>query len=278
MIAPFLKWAGGKRYLAEEILKRLPRKVDVYYEPMVGAGAIFFELAKQGRFNSAVLNDINKELINSYEVIKNNVSQLVIRLKTLEDGYRRAKWKKDHFYKVREVDTTLLTNVDKAARTIYLNKTCYSGLYRVNKSGGFNVPFGDYTNPPICNEQLLREVSKALTNVTFSNIDYEKALSTITINDSTYIDPPYYPINKNSFRSYTSTGFSKDEQLRLSNRALKLKSAGVHAVLSNSDVPMIRKLYKGFIIDTVMAPRRINSNGTGRGVVSEVLIMTKELI
>ena len=275
MSAPFLKWAGGKRYLAEEILKRLPKKIDTYYEPMVGAGAVFFELENHRRFKRAKLNDVNKELITTYRGIRDDLAGVVRYLARLEQNHKKAKDSEKYYYKVRARDN--LHETAQAARMIYLNRTCFNGLYRVNKSGGFNVPCGKYANPTICNRELLTQVHNSLQHVRLTAKDFESFLSKIKPTDALYFDPPYWPVDTNSFTSYTSAGFNSSDQARLANLAQKLKKKGVFAVFSNADVPPIHKLYAGLHIDKVLAPRRINSKGDGRGKITELLISTRDV-
>jgi DNA adenine methylase len=276
MSAPFLKWAGGKRYLAEEILKRLPPKIDKYYEPMVGAGAVFFELAKQGRFNKAKISDVNEELMITYRAIRDNVSEVLLYLNQLEQEHQSKK-SEEYFYKVRELNTWDLDSPQVAARMIYLNKTCFNGLYRVNKSGRFNAPYGHYKNPTICNPKELIKVSRTLQNVQITIQDFEAAVTNIKSSDAAYFDPPYWPVKAGSFTEYTGGGFDSLDQERLANLAQKLKKKGVYALFSNSDVPSIMELYAGLHIEKVLVPRRINSDGKGRGKITEVLIETKQI-
>jgi DNA adenine methylase len=277
MIKPFLKWAGGKRVISEEITSRLPKEIDTYYEPMVGAGAVFMKLAIQGRFNRAVINDVNAELINVYRTIQTDVDKLVNVLFVLQQLYQTAKRKDDYFYKVRGLEMKYLSKVQQAARMIFLNRTCHSGLYRVNKSGGFNVPFGRYPYPKICDEETLRDVHKVLKNVTILNGDFSKAIIGIRRKDAVYFDPPYWPVAENSFTSYTANGFGSKQQKRLAKLARKMKDFGIPVVLSNSDVPPVRRLYAGFEIDQIMVPRRINVDAENRGKVPEVIIMSKKI-
>jgi len=277
MAKPFLKWAGGKHYLADEILKRLPQNINTYYEPAVGAGAIFFELAEQKRFKKACISDINSELIKTYATIKNNVNGLIMLLQTIEYRHNKAKHPHDYYYKMRELDVSLLNDVQTAARMIYLNRTGWHGLYRVNKSGGFNVPPGPDLHPTILNEANLRAVSRVLKNVTITCQDFEVTIKPAINGDAVYIDPPYWPVKQGGFVSYTGSGFSSTEQIRVAAVAQKLKDKNVHVVLSNAAVPAVEKLYAGFEIDHVEVPRRISSNGAGRGKVGEVLIMSQRI-
>lgn len=274
MMEPFLKWAGGKRIIADRIIELFPEKINTYYEPMVGAGAIFFELAQKSRFKKAWINDVNKDLITTYLAIQNSVELLINQLQNLQLYHSKARVPTRYYYKVRDMDTTSLSQVQAAARVIYLNRTCYNGLYRVNRSGKFNVPPGDYKNPRIVNEENLREANKLLQGVKITNLDFESAYQGAHHGDCLYFDPPYVPIKKDSFVAYTGTKFDTLSHIRLAKLALKLHKANVRAVFSNSDTPEVRKLYDGLKVIPIEVPRRINSKGTGRGNSPEVLIVT----
>lgn len=267
---PFLKMVGGKTFLLPEILPRLPKKIGTYYEPFVGGGAVFFALAWEERFAHAVLSDANKDLIGTYQAVRNSVKQVVAELS-------KHVYEEDYYYTVRALDPKTLDLYSRAARFIYLNKTCFNGLYRVNKKGEFNVPFGRYTNPTICDEEGLRSVNKVLswrTYVQCKNFD-DAALSACK-GDAVYFDPPYVPASQTSnFTAYTAGGFGYKEQEYLRDVAAKLVKKGVHVLLSNSDTPLTRKLYRGFKIESVQAPRRVNSKGGKRGNVGELLISGK---
>lgn len=275
LVMPVLKWVGGKRQLLPEIRKYLPKttKNITYYEPFVGGGAVLFDIQP----DKAVINDANHELIDVYKVIKNNVEELITELKT--DKYLNTLEK---FYEIREIDRqpkyNNLTGIQKAARILYLNKTCYNGLYRVNSIGEFNSPFGKYKNPNIINEPGLRAVSKYFNeaNITFLSGDFESTVKGIKKGAVVYFDPPYAPISKtSSFTGYNESGFGEEEQKRLKKLCDKLTEKGVHILLSNSDCEFIRELYgdeKKYQIITVNAKRSINSNGNSRGEVREVLV------
>jgi DNA adenine methylase len=260
---PFLKWAGGKTALLPEILPRLPKKIGTYYEPFVGGGAVFFALAAE-RFERAVLGDANENLIETYFSIKEDLGMVIPLLKL-----HARKHSEEYFYKVRANPGQYI-----AARMIYLNKTCFNGLYRVNKKGEFNVPFGKYTNPTICDEENLRAVSAVLYKVEFFPGDFEVTVQDAEKGDAVYFDPPYAPLSETAnFTTYTAGGFGFDHQIRLRDVAKRLITRGVHVLLSNSDTPLVRDLYKkGFKIEEVQAPRRVNSKGGKRGNVGELLI------
>lgn len=259
--APFLKWAGSKRYLLPEILPRLPTKINTYFEPFVGGGAVFFALAADKRFKHAVLGDSSEELVGTYYVLRDSVDDVVQQLKV-----HSRKHSEKYFYEVRAQPRS-------AARMIYLNRTCFNGLYRVNRKGQFNVPFGRYTNPKICDEENLRAVSATLRSVGLLLGDFERSTIRARRGDAVYFDPPYAPVSETAnFTAYTAGGFGPADQERLRDVAKKLIDRGVHVLLSNSDTPFVRKLYKGFKIEKVEAPRRVNSKGGKRGNVGELLI------
>ncbi len=264
---PFLKWAGGKRQLISQIDEYLPNDFNKYIEPFIGGGALFFYILPK----KAILIDINKELINAYNTIKNNVPELVKSLKN-------HKNEKDYYYEVRSKDRNpeeynKLTDVDKASRTIYLNRCCFNGLYRVNSKGQFNVPFGKYTNPKFCDEINLYAVYKALKNVLLINDSFEKCLDFAEKDDFIYFDPPYVPISSSAnFTSYTKGSFGKEDQIRLFNVFKNLDEQGCKVMLSNSYSDFILDLYKDYQINVLYAKRAINSDGSKRGKIKEVLI------
>lgn len=278
LVLPVLKWVGGKRQLLPIIYKYLPKlsNTATYYEPFIGGGAVFFDLQP----SKAVVNDINNELINVYQTIRDDVEKLIAELGN-KNKYANTS---ECYYKIRELDRNpdvynKLSNIEKAARVIYLNKTCYNGLYRVNSMGEFNSPFGRYKNPSIVNEIGLRAVSKYFreANITFRNMDFEKALEGIKKGDFVYFDPPYVPLSTTSnFTGYNESGFGSEEQERLKSLCDKLTDQGVHILLSNSDCEYIRNLFsdkKRYTIIEVKAKRSINSISSARGEISEVLII-----
>ena len=271
-VKPYLKWAGGKRQLLPEIRKYIPASFDLYVEPFVGAGAVLFDL-QPGR---AVINDANRQLIMTYEVIRDDVETLIAALKE-----HTAKNTKEYYYTVREQDRDSavfgrLSKTEKAARLIYLNKTCFNGLYRVNSQGLFNVPYGRYKNPAICEEETLRGIHEYFRNneVVILNGDFAKAARMATPDSFVYFDPPYHGADNSNFTGYQADGFPEAEQLRLRDVMKELTDQGVKCLLSNSDTEFIRKIYKdkAFRVETVTASRTINSNTAGRGKVNEVLI------
>ena len=271
---PFVKWVGGKRGLLEQILPLFPKDFNNYFEPFVGGGAVFFELFSRGILEGkkVVLSDINKELINTYLVVRDNPNELIKKLKEYE-----ANHSKEFYYQIRELDRKEefenLSNVEKATRFIYLNKTCFNGLYRVNKKGYFNTPIGSYKKPNIADVKTILNASEALADVTILNQSFDKVLTQAKKDDFIYFDPPYYPLNATSnFTSYDSNCFLEEEQFRLFETFNKLAKQGVKVVESNSDTKFIKELYKNYDIQIVNANRFINSKSSGRGKISEVLI------
>ncbi len=269
---PFVKWVGGKRQLLRQFreLGLYPPEdfnpiTNSYYEPFVGGGAVFFDLLPK----NAELSDLNNELVTTYNVIKNNVDELIQSL-------QKHIYDKEYYLKVRAKKVEDLSDVGIASRFIFLNRTGFNGLYRVNKSGQFNVPFGRYNNPVICDEDNLRRVSDALQDVTITHQDYKHVLKTAKSGDFIYLDPPYYPINAtSSFTSYTAEGFLEKEQTELRDTFVKLHEKGCFVMLSNSDTPFINELYSGLdgiTINKITAGRSINSKGSGRGKITEVLV------
>lgn len=269
---PFVKWVGGKRQLLKQFreLGLYPPEnfdpiINTYYEPFVGGGAVFFDLLPK----NAELSDLNKELVTTYNVIKNSVDELIASLK-------KHHYEKEYYLKVRAQKIEDLSDVETAARFIFLNRTGFNGLYRVNKSGQFNVPFGRYNNPVICDEDNLRRVSDTLQDVIITHQDYKNVLKTAKSGDFIYLDPPYYPINStSSFTSYTAEGFLEKEQTELRDTFVKLHERGCFVMLSNSDTPFINELYSGLdgiTINKITAGRSINSKGSGRGKITEVLV------
>jgi len=273
-IKPFLKWAGGKRQLLAEIKKYILEDINnyAYFEPFLGAGAVFFNLQPE----NAVINDLNGQLILTYNVIKENSDELIVLLKKYH-----KKNDEENFYAIRNIDRdqnkfNRLSDVEKAARLIYLNKTCYNGLYRVNSQGLFNAPYGKYKNPVICDEITLRRIGNYLNSgkINILNCDFESAVSAADKGSFVYFDPPYHSPGKTNFTGYQACGFDEAEQERLRNVIIKLTNRKVKCLLSNSDTDYIRELYNHdfFEIITVRAKRAINSDAAGRGAVSEVLI------
>jgi DNA adenine methylase len=265
-LAPFLKWAGGKRSLLPQLLAFVPPKIKTYYEPFIGGGAVFFELARLGRFKRARLADHNEELIRCYAAIKRNVAEVVRAL----DEHR---YDEEAYYRVRELDPDKLSDPARAARTIYLNRCGFNGLYRVNKSGRFNVPFGHYVRPRLVQPERLRLVAEALQNADLEAGDFETAVAGAGRGDFIYFDPPYVPVSPTAnFTAYARLGFAATDQARLAKLLRRLGKSGVTALLSNSDCAETRRLYHRLPIVAVDVRRSINSDITKRGPVSELIV------
>ncbi len=274
---PFIKWVGGKRGLLEQILPLFPKEFNNYYEPFIGGGAVFFKLFSKGvlKNKKVILSDINEELINTYNIIKNRPFELINKLEKYKEQHS-----KDFYYKIRELDRksnyNKLSNLEKATRFIYLNKTCFNGLYRVNKKGYFNTPIGSYKNPNIANRDLILSASEALQDVIIKQQSFKDVSQYTKRGDLVYFDPPYYPLNKTSnFTSYNSNYFLENEQFELFELFDKLSENGVKVIQSNSDTEFIKNLYKNYDIKIVNANRFINSKSNGRGKITEVLIRSK---
>ena len=270
---PVFKWAGGKRGLAKTLLSFLPEKISVWCEPFFGGGALLFRLCPP----KAIINDINADLMNAYAVIKDDVDTLIDELKKYHNT-------PDFFYAIRALDRDKacyqeLSAVQKAARLLYLNKTCYNGLYRVNAAGQFNVPFGQYKNPNIVNEDGLRAVSSYLNtaDVRLFATDYAAVLDDLDPDAFVYFDPPYDPVSATSnFTSYSKEGFSRDEQIRLRCCCDDLDKRGIRFMLSNALTPFIKEQYAAYSLTVVRAKRAISANGEKRGHVDEVVVRNYE--
>ncbi|QKQ73532.1 DNA adenine methylase [Nostoc sp. TCL240-02] len=260
---PFLKWAGGKSRLIQQYIPYFPKSYKNYYEPFLGGGAIFFYLQPK----TATLTDINAELINTYCCVRDRVEELISLLKE-----HKIRHNKDYYYSVRNDSGG--TDIEKAARLIYLNKTCFNGLYRVNSQGKFNVPLGRYENPNICPDVLLRTASEALSTSKIKHTNFIDVLNHATNSDDfIYFDPPYYPVSETSyFTAYSSYRFAEEQQVELKDVFEKLAERGVKVMLSNSDCEFIRNLYNSFNIHTISASRAINSNAKKRGKITELLV------
>jgi DNA adenine methylase len=267
---PFIKWVGGKRQLIPQLSQYFPTTFNKYIEPFVGGGAIFFYLLPQ----KSVLMDINAELINTYQVIKHKVEELI-------ESLQQHKNEKEYFYEVRAWDRApeefrRLDKVERASRTIFLNKTCYNGLFRVNKKNQFNTPFGRYKNPTICDEFNLRAVNVALKNTKIHLGDFSESITFAQSGDFVYLDCPYHPVSDTAnFTSYTKDDFGLAEQKRLKKVYSELDKKGCTVLLSNSYTPFILELYKEYKIHVVHAKRAVNCDPTKRGKVREVLISNK---
>ena len=265
--SPILKWAGGKGQLLTELLQRVPGKFGTYHEPFVGGGALYFALWNRDRIRRAVLSDVNADLIATYQAVRDDVEGVIAAL-------RRHRNEEHYFYEIRALDPAVLPAAVRAARIIYLNKTCFNGLYRVNSRGFFNVPFGDNPGATICDVERLRAASRALADADLRCESFEAVLGRARPGDFVYFDPPYQPLSKTSyFTAYARGGFGEAEQRRLADVFSKLAARGVHALLSNSETPLTRDLYAGFRRDVVDARRIINSKATRRGKIAEILVL-----
>lgn len=263
---PFLKWAGGKSRLIPKYHTFFPENFKTYYEPFLGGGAVFFYLYNQ-RPKQAILTDINSELINTYNCVKTHLDDLINLL-----IFHTKQHSKDYYYQMRK--TVEDSDLKKAARLIYLNKTCFNGLYRENSKGEFNVPMGRYKKPNICDLSGLRLASRALQSAEIEVRSFEEVLNSASSQDDfVYFDPPYYPVSSTSnFTSYSRYSFHEKEQIQLAEVFMALAKRGVKVMLSNSDTSFIRNLYKDFEIHTVSAGRSINSNAKKRGLINELLV------
>lgn len=285
---PFVKWAGGKRQLLPIIIKNLPKelienRIKTYIEPFVGGGAVFFYIVENYKLDRIILNDKNEELIDVYRVIQNNVDALIDELRKVEKEYLSLdeNGRKAYFYEKRDqYNSNKKDRILTAVNFIFLNRTCFNGLYRVNKKGEFNVPYGRYKNPTILDEENLRNVSICLKNVELHSGDFEEIENYVDDKSFIYLDPPYRPLDATSnFTSYDKGEFNDDDQKRLAAFYRLLNEKGAKLMLSNSDPKNIDEkddffdeLYKGFNIKRVYANRMINSNGKGRGKINELLI------
>ncbi len=266
---PFVKWAGGKSQIFEQVSTHIPSTFRKYFEPFVGGGAMFYGLAAQNRFLGATLADTNSALVSAYITIRDNPDDLIGMLQALPIT-------KEIFEGLRKQHPDTLTPLERAAWLIYLNKTCFNGLFRVNQSGFFNAPWGKYVNPKVCDVENLKAVSALLNHfkVDVQHGDFEATTANAGPDDVVYFDPPYIPLSKTSnFTSYQAGGFGMAEQERLATYFRNLVDKGVHVVLSNSDTELTRALYEGFEMHVVQARRSVNSKGTGRGVVNELVLV-----
>lgn len=259
---PFLKWAGGKTQLMHELLKRIPKKYSAYFEPFIGGGALFFALAPK----QSAIADINGDLVNSYEAVRDCPEEVIEALSKYVND-------KDFYYEVRAQNQEELSPTDRAARLIYLNRTCFNGLYRVNKNGQFNVPFAGYKNPNIVQAEKILSASKVLKGADIYHASFEKALISARSGDFIYLDPPYYPKGVYSdFKRYNKEQFYKEDHIMLAELYNELSERGCKVMLSNSDTPFTRDIYKNWRIDTVYAKRMINSDASKRGEVTEIIV------
>ena len=267
--APVVKWVGGKRQLLPQILPLIPKRMTAYCEPFLGGGAVLFALQPR----RALVNDLNQDLITVYRVIREDADALI-------DHLSRHENTPEYFYRIRDLDRdkdayAALSDVEKASRLLYLNKTCYNGLFRVNASGAFNSPYGHYRRPNIVNEQTIRGVSRYFNScdITFFSGDFASVLEQVPKGGFVYLDPPYDPVSDTaSFTGYNRGGFGREEQVRLKECCDALTARGVKFLLSNSATPFIRELYGSYRVSIVQARRAVNSVASRRGAIEEVLV------
>lgn len=265
MTKPFLKWAGGKRRLLAQYEPYWPEFSGTYREPFVGSGAVFFHLQPA----RSQLSDINPELVNAYQCVRDCLPELIERL-----AHHREHHDRDYYYATRSLSPQDLTPVERAARLIYLNKTCFNGLYRENSRGGFNVPMGKYKNPGILQSEVLQAASEALQGVSIELAPFWEVSDRARPGDFIYFDPPYYPLSStSSFTAYTRYTFGDAEHVQLRDLCADLQRRGIPAAVSNSDCPRIRELYTDFTMIEIDAGRAINSRGDRRGQIKELLIL-----
>lgn len=264
---PVVKWAGGKRQLLAQIRRRLPKQISTYYEPFIGGGAVFFALANRKAFEHAVIADVNQELTDTYSILEEGGTQELIDLLIT---YQNTK---EFFDNLKALNPLELPRLQRVARFLFLNKTGFNGLYRVNGSGGFNVPYGKYSNPNFCDAPRFREAARALKGTIIKCLDFESVVADAKPGDAIYFDPPYLPKSDTAnFTAYTDKGFGIQEHTRLARVFKEKADAGVAVLLSNSDTKIARELYRGFRISRVQAVRSINSDGEKRGPIYELLI------
>lgn len=272
--SPFLKWAGGKSSLIKQLLPHVPQNLSNYYEPFLGGGALFFATYERCHDFKAQLSDVNPELINLYKIIKDEPADLIELVSTFQEEYYQTPSRSEYYYGKRE--SRPRNRVESAARLLFLNRTCYNGLYRVNSRGMFNVPFGRYANPRILDEENILAASKALreTNSEIRCSDYRSAISDCENGDFVYLDPPYQPKSKtSSFTGYTPGGFSEQDQEELAEEFKKLVDRGCTLLMSNSETPLTASLYAQYCHRSVTVNRPINSVGSGRRGYKELIVL-----
>ena len=277
MIAkPFIKWVGGKGKLVSELEKYFPKEFNKYYEPFVGGGALFFYLKQNKEISFSLINDINSKLITAYKQIQKNPKKIINLLKNIELEYKALSFEQQekYFYQKREIyNKEKLDNLNTAAHLIFLNKTCFNGMYRENSKGEYNIPFGDQKNPTICDEKNILTVSSCLKNTEIMNQSFEEFIEKCKKGDFIYFDPPYHPVNAtSSFTSYSKNTFGPKQQEILRDTFVELSKKGCFVMLSNSDTEFIKNLYKDFNINYIYAARSINSKGDKRSKIKEVVI------
>jgi DNA adenine methylase len=270
---PFMKWAGGKGKLLPQLQQFFPSDFKNYFEPFFGGGAVFFSLQHTGR---SYINDINDTLMEAYEHLRDDIERVIKELKVLEAHYHELDEadRQDFYYKQRINFNSLTAGVSKTVLLIFLNKTCFNGLYRENSKGEFNVPFGRYANPTICDEDNLRAVSKRLKSTVITSQPYKNAVKNAKKGDFIYFDPPYLPLNAtSSFTAYHEDGFTAYDQELLRDLFVELDERGCYVMLSNSSAPLMLELYKGYRQEFVQAGRSINASAAKRGKIPELVVL-----
>ena len=289
-IRPFIKWAGGKGSLLSQISKFYPielinGEIDTYIEPFLGGGAVLIDILQKYPIKKAYAFDINEDLINAFNCVKNHPEEMIAELDKIQNEYipYSENKRKEYYYKTRDeynLNNQKDDGIKRAVQFIFLNRTCFNGLYRVSKTGKFNVPCGKYKNPTICDANNIRSLSRLFKNVTFINATYSECIKYIDNKTLVYFDPPYRPLNKTSaFTSYTKEDFNDEDQIELSKFFSELNTKDVHVMLSNSnpkntnkDDNFFEKIYRGFSINEIVANRNINANSEKRGAITELLI------
>ena len=286
MVKPFIKWLGGKTQLLPNLETKLPphikqsKQIPLYIEPFIGGGAFFFSLQTHYKIEKSIISDLNTDLINCYKDVKDNSQELIDNLSILQNAYLQSNDKKKYYLEKRNEFNNSNQSVNKSSLLIFLNKTCFNGLFRVNSKNKFNVPFGKHENPNIFDQENIKSISKILQNTIILNVDFELTKQYIEKDCFVYMDPPYRPISKTSnFKQYTANGFSNTDQVRLKDYCNYIKEKEGLVLISNSDPSMLNindnyfeKLYDGFVIDKVKANRSINCIGSKRAKINELLI------
>ncbi|MCK4796162.1 MAG: Dam family site-specific DNA-(adenine-N6)-methyltransferase [Spirochaetes bacterium] len=267
-IPTFLKWAGGKRRIIRKLENNFPRKIKRYFEPFLGGGSVFFYIKQKYNPSDCYISDINKDLINTYIAVRDKATLLMRYLR-----YFKKHDSDKFYYNVREsFNKHKYRGINRCAAFIYLNKTCFNGLYRVNSKNEFNVPRGRYVNPEIFTEETILLANNLLQGVIIKNESYESIANSVMMGDFIYLDPCYDPLTKSSFANYTPERFSTKDRLKLEIFIRQVHKIGAKVVLSNNDLPEVRKMYSDFCINEIFAPRSINSNGLSRGEIKELVI------
>jgi len=269
-IPTFLKWPGGKRRLIEQMESKFPEQINHYYEPFMGAASVFFYVKQKYNPKKCTISDLNEDLVNTFIFVRDNPKEIIKHLKKLKKEYS-----KENYYKIREkFNAKKIKGIKRAAAFIYLNKTCYNGMYRVNSKGEFNVPMGKYTNPEIFNEETILLASNLLRDVEIIYQDYKKILPSLKKNDFVYLDPCYDPLKKTSFVAYTPGRFKIEDRYDLFNFMIEARKKGANLMLSNNNLELVKEMYldQKFNVNVIYASRSVNSDASQRGKIPELLI------